>query len=995
MKTHHPQTRGGAKPYAAWAGAAALAAVFLSGSSVAHAATPPAGLKIGNQATATYKGPNGDDQFSQSNEVLTTVLQVGAFTLDSKSVAAGGVVNTKTGSTAATIYAPHVLVNTGNGTDSFLITAAPTSANKFEKIEVFLDNDFDGKADNPTPLCTTAPSSPPTSCSVPAQAVSAGGKLGFVVAYTIPASAVTSAPVLFDSGLVTAVPQSSGLYTASNQTVTVQDDVTLTNVAAFNVRTSIAAPTVAAPGGGAWPLPTAKTEGQRSSGASCATAWPVSNSATCTYTTYTITYSNTGGQVGTFNLQDVIGTGRTAGFTYVTGSAVWSSSNSGVALDETGNGANGANVDFKYDAASKTLTFLDKVLPVSNERTLSFVVLVNSSATLGTGTTANVVTYSKDDAPTAVIGAPAGLNATSNESAFNVLGTYGVALGSAGATSANAKDVTAGAGDGTADTQTIAKAPAGSTIVFKHEIYNLGNGEDTFTIDIPAIGAAGNSFPAGTVLRAYGPDGTSVLVDSNNDGKIDTGPIAAGATKTIVIKATLSPTATPTVGANYTLTVTATSAADATKFDASKDVLTTVTGPAVDLTNSQTGVSNSGANADVGVGPSTQPTVTKSGVNAGSWTSFDLWITNNGGVADTYTLQAGGSSTLPSNLPSGWVVKFMAGPITAGSEATACPAGTAITSSPSVNANGGTTQVTACVFVPATQAPATQGVYFQVRAVGGEAGVFAVDTLYDQVTTVSAATTYTAEVVRAIEGQISPGGSLVLSHSITATGTGACGVGTVSVSFTDSSWTSTLYLDSDNDGQLSSADQPLTGNALPTLAAGQSVNLLVKVFAPSGATVGASNNVTVNVDFAANAPNVCKTALGAVPSVVDKVTVTTTQVQLLKTQILDATCSGTPVPTKSEPISAKPGECVVYRVVATNQGVASVSNIKLSDGLPAFTALGPNLPATKCESTGVTPALTNADWSSDTTGVSCGGSANTVNPGGTATMTFQVKLNSQ
>ena len=38
-------------------------------------------------------------------------------------------------------------------------------------------------------------------------------------------------------------------------------------------------------------------------------------------------------------------------------------------------------------------------------------------------------------------------------------------------------------------------------------------------------------------------------------------------------------------------------------------------------------------------------------------------------------------------------------------------------------------------------------------------------------------------------------------------------------------------------------------------------------------------------------------------------------------------------------VSAKPGECVRYRIVATNEGNATVTNVVISDNTPSYTTL--------------------------------------------------------
>ncbi len=117
------------------------------------------------------------------------------------------------------------------------------------------------------------------------------------------------------------------------------------------------------------------------------------------------------------------------------------------------------------------------------------------------------------------------------------------------------------------------------------------------------------------------------------------------------------------------------------------------------------------------------------------------------------------------------------------------------------------------------------------------------------------------------------------------------------------------------------------------------------------------------------------------------------QIQVLKTQAIDAACSGAVGMQVQTNLQAKPGQCVVYQVKATNQGTSNVSNLAIKDAVPAYTTLHSPQPSTQCASTGVEPPMSNSNYSSDTTSVTCGGGTNTMQPGGSMTLTFQVRIN--
>ncbi|WP_295531957.1 hypothetical protein [uncultured Pseudacidovorax sp.] len=207
-------------------------------------------------------------------------------------------------------------------------------------------------------------------------------------------------------------------------------------------------------------------------------------------------------------------------------------------------------------------------------------------------------------------------------------------------------------------------------------------------------------------------------------------------------------------------------------------------------------------------------------------------------------------------------------------------------------------------------------------------------------------------------------------------------------------WTYALYQDVNGNGVLDSSDTLITNGAVPAATPGNPVYLLVKVFAPGGAAAGATNVATVAVTFPAGSTN-CGT-----PSAQDTTTVVLGQVRMIMTQATNSACNAAGMTTAlgalgTAVISAKPGECVVYQVTATNQGTSTVSNLNLSNAIPAYTTLDTSQAPT-CASTGISPAFTNpTGLTNASTAVTCGNgtTATTVQPGGTATLTFQVKLN--
>jgi uncharacterized repeat protein (TIGR01451 family) len=98
----------------------------------AHAAPPPAGTSISNQASATYSDASGVTRTVSSNVVQTTVQQIASLTL-----VANGAQSATPGSV---VYYPHTLTNTGNGSDSYNLTTSNTGGFSMTSVQFFADN---------------------------------------------------------------------------------------------------------------------------------------------------------------------------------------------------------------------------------------------------------------------------------------------------------------------------------------------------------------------------------------------------------------------------------------------------------------------------------------------------------------------------------------------------------------------------------------------------------------------------------------------------------------------------------------------------------------------------------------------------------------------------------------------------------------------------------------------------------------------------------------
>ncbi|MFS2037071.1 beta strand repeat-containing protein [Polaromonas sp. CT11-55] len=854
-----------------------VAFALVMAGTAAHAAPPPAGTSISNQASATYSDASGITRTVTSNVVQTTVQQIASLTL-----ASNGAQNATPGSV---VYYPHTLTNTGNGTDTFNLTTSNTGAFSMASVQIFADN---GSGSPTGPAITST------------GALAAGGLFKYIVVATLPGTATATQT---NTITVTGTSVFDNTKTQSNTDVT-----TATTNAVVTLTKSAS----------------------------------VSSGAAGTAITYTLTYTNTGNSTATaVAITDVL----PAGLTYTAGSARWSVTGATALSDSGGSSGSAPNtLTSGYTLGTKTLLVTLNQVTAGQSGTISFGVTVAPGT--APGVLNNTATTSYNNGATTVTGG-------SNTVPFTVLQTASVTL-----------------------TGTTVPGPAapGSTVSFTNTVTNTGNGSDTFNITL----STGN-FPAGTTFQLFKSDGVTPLVDTNSDGTVDTGPLAAGATYNVILKATLPPNATNT-GSPFIITKTATSVFDPTKSASTPDQLTAVANAAVDATNNlPTAVGVPGVGVFANGEGSAQVTNT---LNPGASTVFTIVANNTGPSPDSYNLGASTVNTFASvTLPAGWTVSFRAD----GGAGNCSTTGATITNTGSV-ASGGNVVVCAVVGVPAGFAAGTTQLYFRTLSPTSNAS----DTLHDAVV-VNAVRSITLTPNGA--GQTYPGGSYVYSHTLTNTGNVLEGNGTVSTvtlsgADNQAGWTSALYYDANANGVLDATDPQISGalsaaGVLPAgLAPGASITVFNKVIAPSGATPGAVDATTITVTTS-NGSYV--TTIPAVATAIDSTTVIAGNLTLAKAQSLDTACAGPNGGTvyAAATLSARPNQCVLYQITVTNVGSANATSVVVSDATPSYTTLSSAAASTVGTVTG--PSAGAAGTVTATIG--------TLTPGQSAVVTFGVRIN--
>jgi uncharacterized repeat protein (TIGR01451 family) len=894
-------------------------------------AATAAGTLIKNLATVTYEDSAGNKYSAQSNEAVITVKQVYKAELSSDSI--------KTATAGQMTYIQHTLTNNGNGSDTYTLTAANDTGDDLtsNSVKVYRDVNGNGLVDAGEPEVTSV-------------TLAAGASAELVIAVAVPSSATTGQEL----GVILTATSANGTVTdATNATGgadstqgTNQDVITVSGDAVLNYTKSATL-----------------------------------NAAT-NRITYTLTITNTGNRAATnVNIYDAIpvdnvGTPMTlvstsvSGLLAANGDTLPPTAPATDTLNETSLGIDVNNDGDKTDTVVAGISAMDA--SIASNQTVSVSMVVEYDPAIFNN---NTIAGSAGDIIKNTAWLQANLDGnpatTENPIASNPTQTvlpqkYGV---DANDTDENLND-TVNDGkddDGDNDIQYVTQAPIGSSVQFMVDVTNNGSGTDTFELLI-----ARGDFPAGTTFTIWNEAGTVQITDTNNEGGVDTGPLAAGATKTFMVKAQLpSTTSGDNSGAGFTATLTATSANDPSTIPASNTTslkLGEITSSGVDLTDSADGSTIGVDKDDLGSSPYTINNGTNAGARptfnatVGSKVEIPFYIDNDSGSADAFKLYAGSSDgTNLSTLPTGWTVTFYA------TDSAGNRTGSPITTTPSLPAGTTDRKFIAVVSIPAdpANAAADYGTVDTNRDGDGDQLI--------SIKVLSSATGATDIMMDAIDvaplrqvaltppgsDQIQAGGSVDYTHTLDNTGNteetfelAATNPGTTP------NWNNNLLVDTTGDGipdkptsqltptdkiygtdntgnpvQVVWTDTDTDGNPEVTLPPGVSMPISPVVFAPSDADPGEVNTLTVtatNTDPAATAPDA---------SVEDISTVILGQVRLVKTVAYDAACDGTPDSAFAANLSAKvaPGECAIWQIVAENQGDANALKVVVRDNVPTYT----------------------------------------------------------
>lgn len=619
--------------------------------------------------------------------------------------------------------------------------------------------------------------------------------------------------------------------------------------------------------------------------------------------TYTIAYSNTGNAPAV----DVVITDLLpANVTYVAGSAV----RSGQAAALTDDGIDGDGYDF--DTVGRDLTLNLASVAQNTNGTLTFQVTIDAAAPVGQIINTALVDYDDGNA-----GTPPVIDQPSNDSIVTVapvsLGTINDSLADP---YSDAQRVPAD--PLLDDTQTIATVAQGGTATFPVYVHNTGNVSQVYEVTVNRA-----DLPAGStvqVLRNGAP-----LTNINGTTAVDVGPVAVGQVAELSVVITLPAGFNEVDPLNtFDTIVTISPIGNEAAVDSTILVIGDITPATVDLSNGNV-VSYVDGNIETaeGEGPyNANITVDSASTTPGVPVEFPVEIYNGGNSPDNFNLTA--------TVPAGFTVVFL-DPITR----------QVVTNSGNV-APGATRDLIAVV-TPANNAlvnPTNDVILTVTSPVSG---------LSDSIKNNVAVTE-----VRALnftpdrQGQVAPNGTVTYVHTLTNNGNvtegdipGELGI-TLNTTGNIGSIV-TVGVDLNGDGELA-ADGSETiqfsdlNTVLPAgLAPFTSYTVLVKVQAPGSAQPGQQDITTVATNTVGAINGV---AAPASVQITDTTTVTAGQIRLVKTQAVDALCDGVADGAYGQgTIAAQPGQCVVYRIIATNEGNAAVTNVVITDATPAFTTI--------------------------------------------------------
>lgn len=900
----------------------------------AQSAPPRAGTTIVNQATIVYIDENGTEQSTTTNEVILFVQQVFSAELTND---------------VSRISIPdaepefvHTLTNTGNGSDNYCISAsqAETDSGDFADLEVYRDIDRDGVVSIGDPLLWDLASAPtPTQITL-----ESGEVMQLIVRGYVPATAIPleqyALDLLVSSTEGTAICNTGVVTdTGTNSDATDgtnRDIVTISDDAVLEI-----------------------------SKASTYNAGDISTLSDDTID-YQVTIKNTGlTSADDIVIEDVLA--------------------STVSFQSFGT----HDGDFSAGPTHLSGTISATALTLLPDEVLILRYSVAVDPTIGLNGESRLIENTAKVTADLDGDGNADPELTSNTTRDEAAPLYAVSLTDIGGVAS------AGVNDGADDDETVNDlqlvdvAAPGDTVYFRLDVTNQGNVTDTFNF----IPQSSTGWLSSASLRYLNVDFATPLLDTNGDNIADTGILAPNETLSFVVAATM---AYGVPAGPHDLTLEATSAGRATIIDdAGIRVLNSIS-PAVDLANTigAVGLNDGGA---VDADPRSSVTTTNS-AQAGSVTTFDLFVANEGEGQDNYSLSAAADLS-GTALPEGWTVSF------------ASLSDEPIASTGLIQANS-IFSFKAHVSVPAaSDTNITQSIFFKVESALTNLSDIKQDAVTVEAKTPDAsiyigpdlATQISAcgirdnihfirnegnteeHIILAVDSQTLFQSDIRLPTQVidndaeSYVSQSSLSVGDSVAVFSGSDWQLKLLV-SDGAG----------GVAIP-LAPQEQTKTLLHITAPCAAASGAVDILTLSATTSDG---------DAVSTLTDKTTVSDARVDLEKLGALDSNCDFVADANYSDlQVQAEPGHCVLWQISLKNASSQMVCDVNIKDTAPDFTSFSPTPPSLVQPS----PGTGGCTISGIEIGCSVGNSADSdgdgnaedfcLRSGETAQVTFAVQIN--
>ena len=677
--------------------------------------------------------------------------------------------------------------------------------------------------------------------------------------------------------------------------------------------------------------------------------------------TYALTYRNSGTDVAKLTITDLLDDS----LEYELGSAQWNQG--GVKLTDADDAENTINAGIKYQLSSDNKTIKAEIasVPPLTSGVLTFQVKVKNAEKTKIPNTAKYTYVGKASATS--------YSLDSNTVHYTLSPSLGVVLNNKSSSAVNV-----GNPDQAPDNLlTIATLKPGQEAYFQNYVWNTGNVTDIYNLSYTT-----SNLPACAQVRLYSQDGKTLLTDTNGDGVIDTGSLAAVAVKEIRIGVFAS-TGCNTEVSNIMVDVKATSVLSSDVSDPIRNVITKLVASSSesDLYNSD----NSGK--DVGkIDDNGNPWLKKSVLDGK--VVFPLVAENKSAQSNNYNLFASFAAIDLQNISvstsSGFTVKFYEG------DATCATLGKQITNTGTMVA-GAKKLYCAVIQVDPSQQNFVKSVWFAIHSPVNQQA----DAIKNEI---SSSIARQFVLTNDQQGQVSVGGSLVYVHTLKNTGTVTEGSASGSVvKFKvaplkpDDGFIYGLYYDANNDGKLDAADKFIdTNTALNTLTSSvgipsqKSIQLLLKVSSSETVLQGTSSVAEIIVE-AGDYQGITLTDIKNT----DVTTVGMINIQLTKYQSVlgcaeplnEAKVSALKS-FSTQALSVEPGTCIVYKLNLMNKGISTVNSVQFIDVVPAYTTLhkGPLL----------LPSGTN-----QSSGEKISGAVTSLAPGAEANMYFMIRVNPQ